>query len=104
VEQVGQDRWGRAYWVFDGIPDRVWVCTERSANGSNAGAQRIGAPEDQEGNNYGCDGARTSDFAAIREKAAPTAEWACYWRDDGTLQVPKLEMYLSLIDLCITQL
>ena len=80
---AGLDRWGRAYWLFDGVRDRVWVCGQR-----RPGEARVGGPDagGADGADYGFDGQRTKDFGRMHGDAPPAAEWACYWRGDGTLQ------------------
>ena len=74
LECVGQDRHFRKYWCFDGISDQVWVGpAERSlSDGPNAPV------------NFGYDGSRTKEFAALRR--INEESWACFSLSDGTLQ------------------
>ena len=74
-EPIGQDRWRRSYFCFDGVFDQVWAVDPLPLDSM---------PRADVGSDYGFDGVVTSEYRDMNvENSAP--KWTCYSADDGTL-------------------
>ena len=95
-EPIGEDRWHRTYWCFDGITDRVWVrglpttVAPVSASASqqpSSGSTKF-VPEGcwSSDRDFGIDGLASEKFKQLGRDAGVGTAWVVYYKHDGTLQ------------------